>query len=145
MKIIAIMNRLLIPAGSRENVKKVLRDINACLARGKEYNGTSRRKRDFSIEENSQQANLRYHAMETGMSIPLTTFLLNTWRLDQNPPIPAASLSQIERFCKRSEIIDKSKRRLKKSRKDDKNSLWAIARLAEAIQFRQQKTSSRKY
>ena len=113
-------------------MRAVLSSVNA----GTKHNVTPKRKRKLKISENSDEAKVVYHCEETGLSDALTTYMVNTFRANQLPPQQPLSYSAIKTFVSRSPIIDKSKRRSKKSGKTDPRAHWSVARLAQMKQFK---------
>lgn len=130
--------RLQIPYGSRHNVIKTLKDIMITRIQHTQYNPKKHHKRRGLIVDQTPQAAIIYQAVEHGLSIALTTYMLNVWRAARDPSMRPVSFSAVEGFTLRSEIIVKSRRRTKKSGKEDPNTTWSVCRLAQCLQFKEQ-------
>jgi hypothetical protein len=63
------MERLEIPNNSKSSVVKLLRAILISIASGKKYECKKKRNRGLKIKDNTPQANVIYHAMETDRGI----------------------------------------------------------------------------
>jgi hypothetical protein len=139
--VLSLMKALRISEGSSDSVKKVLRDILAAQQAKEAYDpkaGVKKRGRKRLIVDLTPQALVVYKSLEQGLSTTQTTVIVNTWRRTQNPSLPALSWSAVERFILRSDVAHRSRRHTKKSGKDDVGGLWARARLAQCIQFKEQ-------
>ena len=84
----------------------------------------------------SPQADLIYRSLGAGLSTLSTTILLNKYRVDLGKD--TVSLSAVQGFILRSDIIDRSRRLSTKSGKKDVGSPWAKARLNQFLQFQHQ-------
>ncbi|KAJ1392767.1 hypothetical protein B484DRAFT_314135, partial [Ochromonadaceae sp. CCMP2298] len=118
--ILGLMQKVNIPAGSSEEVKKVCRDVLASIANDTRYDAkASGAKGKNLIMDCTPQAEVVYEALESGLSTTQTAVLVNEWRAALDPPLDAVSWSAVEGFILRSTIIERSRRVCKKSGKDD--------------------------
>ena len=132
-----IMQRLEIPYNSRSIVVTLLKAILVSVNTGTKHKCDAKRNRKLKIIDHTAEAKVIYHAMESGLSTALTTFLVNTWRASKEIPEPPLSWSAVNNFISRSKIIKRTKRGRKKSGKTDVNCMWSTARLAEVKQFKE--------
>jgi len=88
------MARLEIPKNSRTGVKQFLQQLDS----NARHDPSSKRNRKCIIDEFSEDARIVYHCLETGMSVTMTTFMLNTWRRSVNKR--SVSWSAVENFCR---------------------------------------------
>lgn len=131
------MSQLCIPPGSRASVRKVCTNILASQAKRQKFNAKLTRKRLTLSRADSDEASLVLHALETGLSINLTTVLLNIFRASRSPPLRAVSWYAVKSFLNKSKLVIRSRRGFKKSDKDDPAAAWSKARLAQMIQFKE--------
>ncbi len=135
-----ICEELHIPEGSKGCVKTTLHKVvQSVVINNKPFNAKRTNNRRGFIIDQTPQAELVYNAQRTGLSVNDTTFIINAWRAAQDPPLRALSYSAVQSFIAyKSQIIVKARRTTKKSGKDDPNSQWARARLAQMRQFKEQ-------
>jgi hypothetical protein len=113
--VVDIMQRLSIPKNSETRVKKLLVKIATSHAQNLSYNCKEiRNKKGGIIKDNSREAVVIYKALEAGLSVTLTCYLVNTWRQEQNPPLPPICWSAIQTFITGSEVIVRTRRQKKK-------------------------------
>jgi hypothetical protein len=126
-------SRLKIPRNSRS---RVVEFCNRLLEKGPESDVSARlsqRGRKPLIEDYTEQAGVVYRAFGTGLSTTQTAVLVNEWR--QSKELSSISWSAVEHFRQTSEVIDTTRRSVKKSGKYDPDSAWSKARLAQCLQF----------
>jgi len=121
-------------SGDSRLVKSLLRNILEEQRSGKKP--VERRGRKSKVPLDSPQADLIYRSLSAGMSTLSTTILLNKYRVDIRKD--TVSLSAVQGFILRSDIIDRSRRLSTKSGKKDVGSPWAKARLNQFLQFQHQ-------
>eukprot|EP01034_Spumella_vulgaris_P034523 gene34523-42580_t len=103
------------------------------------YNPKKTQQRNGLIIDLTPQAQKVYDAVEAGISVGMITTTLNVWRAAQKiPPLEQLSYSAVEGFIDRSEILRRGRRTTKKSGKDDPETAWAMARLAQMQQLKTQ-------
>lgn len=129
-----IMENLMIPKGSDESVKKILREVIDMNNRGLSYDGTTHRGSRRLINDCDDSAYLIYDMLKSGLKVTHITPMLNARRMSRN--LEPLSVSAVRRFTQDySKIVDVSKRYKKKTGKDDENTPWAKARLAFSKQL----------
>jgi hypothetical protein len=138
MKLISEISHMLnIPKSSHSRVKEVL--VNVCDLEI-EYPGklTKGSGKIPSIQHGTAQADITYRALQQGLSAKESVCILNMYR--EKLPVPEEPLSRsaVEGFISRSDCIKVRKSQLQKSGKDDPGCGWAMARAAQAEQFRGQ-------
>tara|TARA_B100002003_G_C14141283_1_gene548788 strand:- start:608 stop:2329 length:1722 start_codon:yes stop_codon:yes gene_type:complete len=120
-----------IGVGSTECVKTQLRHILAEQNSGNKR--TETRGRKCLIQLDSEDAQIIYRSLSIGMATREVTILVNEQRLVAR--MTAVSLSTVQAFIQRSEIIHRSKRLSIKSGNKDETSPWAKARLQQCLQL----------
>lgn len=131
-----IMRVLGMPKGSFGTVCKVLEKllVDPKANVGREKAGKGRR---ALIEDGTEQANFVYRTLEAGNTIGMTTILLNNvFRRRHN--LGNISYSAVRRYVEHSPYIVHSRRKIRKSGKEDALTLWARARTAFAAQLQEQ-------
>ena len=126
-----IMEYARIPVASTECVKTQLRHILEEKNSGSKC--IEKRGRKCLIKLDSAHAQIIYRSLSIGMSTREVTFLVNEQRLYAK--MTAVSLSTIQAFIQRSDIIHRSKRLSIKSGNKDENSPWAKARFRQCLQL----------
>jgi hypothetical protein len=138
MKLIPAISHLLnISQNSHTIVLNTLKMISAAEI---EYDGkvSTGSGREALILHGTTQANIVCNALEAGLSSKETACLLNMFRENLETPEEPICRSAVQGFMTRETCIKTRKIQAKKSGKADKNCLWARARLAQALQFREQ-------
>jgi hypothetical protein len=126
------MINLCISRGNYQRVRKVLLDCLQSIDFNMEYNPLACYENNGAepkIKEFDDSANVVYNALQTGMSYPQVTSLVNMARLREGKELVCCSA--VQNFIRNSKVIDISKRETLKSGKDDPESDWAVARVAQ--------------
>ena len=138
MKLVSVISHLLqIPQNSHTSVMNTMESIYNQL---ESYNG-SRKVGSGGlsiIQHGTEQADIVYRSIASDLSAKDVTCILNMYRENLPEPLVPISRSAVQGFMKRSDCIKIRKRGNKKSGKDDLNSAWSTARLAQAKQFKEQ-------
>ena len=127
-----IMDNLCIPHGGIHRVEKILKDCLQSVELNMEYNPLACYENNGAqpkIKDFDDSANVVYTALQTGMSYPQVTSLVNMARLREGKELICCSA--VQNFIRKSKVIDISKRETLKSGKDDPDSDWAVASLAQ--------------
>jgi hypothetical protein len=134
-----IMKRLFIPRNSRTSVEKILTDVLEARAADEEYDprtGTRQRGRNVIIEDLTPVGNLVCELFDRSLRPSAITMMVNA-RLVANG-FESISQDAIQSYVDRSPLINKTKRKTKKSGKEDLESDWAKARVVQCEQFLEQ-------
>ena len=138
MNLVSIISSMLrISPNSHTTVKETMIKISE---RVEEYDGSREmgQGRKAMIEDGTEQAKIVYRTIAAGCSSKDAACLLNVYRSKLDEPLELLSRSAVQGFISRSDSIKVRKRGVKKSGKDDKESTWAKARMAQAAQWREQ-------
>jgi hypothetical protein len=131
-----IMRVLTMPDGSYAVVYRVLStleiDPHADVASEKPGKG-----RHSEIVDCTEQAKFIYHALESGNTISTTTVLINAY-FRKPKRLKNLSYSTVARFVHSSPYISIARRKMRKSGKEDADTVWSKARLAFAKQLKEQ-------
>jgi hypothetical protein len=121
-----------------QNVLEILQKINEEYVL--KYNGklSSESGNAGLLHQGTEQANIVCNALEAGLSSSEATCLVNFHRERLEIPLEPICRSAVQGFKKRSPFIKTTKIQAKKSGKDDPKCQWAIARLNQSLQFREQ-------
>jgi hypothetical protein len=134
-----IMRLLSIPAGSHGQVKKIHQQIYKKNHAGEAYDPLERlsgeKKSRRLIQEGSDDANMVYRSLQAGLSVTMTTMLLNQMR--QSRKEEPICRSTLHNFVCRSDMIIRAYRQTKKSGNNDPDSTWAICHLAQCLQWQE--------
>lgn len=138
MKLVPVISHMLnIPKSSHSRVNEVLGNICDLKVEyhGKRLEGSGK---VAAIQHGTAQADIIYRALQQGLTAKESVCILNMYR--EKLPVPGVPLcrSAVEGFISRSDCIKVRKRQLQKSGKDDPGCGWAMARTAQAEQFREQ-------
>ena len=136
MKLIPAISGILdIPVNSHTAVRAVLEEI---VQNVPAYNGDINRGggRKAMIEHGTVQADIVYRGLAQNLTARDVTQVLNMFREANNETL--ISRSAVQGFIKRSDCIKTRKRQLKKSGRENPDCVWAISRLAQAEQWREQ-------
>jgi hypothetical protein len=120
-------------------VRRTLEDIVDAQGRGVQYDGSkvaAGRGRPALIKMGSAEAKGIFEALRTGVGVPQATVLVNIAREQQG--LPSVSYSAVQSFVSSHPDARIVKRPMKKSGKEDMDSVWAQARKAFALQLRDQ-------
>ena len=131
-----IVKLLCVPHKSRSCVLDVLHKIISSKETGEALDFKRVVNRPTSIVDGTLQANVVYAAAERGLDTNDICTIVNYWR-EANEMQPLF-YSTVRRFERASPIIKIQKRKTVKSGKYDAGSVWAVASLAQALQWREQ-------
>jgi len=129
-----------IHSNSHQCVRKILNDFLSAKNKSSEYDSKENlrnRGRCSILEDFSEQSDVVYSALSAGLPVSQTTHLLNEWR-QCNRHLEPICHSVVERFIKRSEVINRTRRLTEKTGDLDEDTVWARARFEQSSQFLKQ-------
>jgi|AntAceMinimDraft_1070359.scaffolds.fasta_scaffold22423_1 hypothetical protein len=135
-----IMRRVGIPDGSRASVLKVFRDVSEAIYQGQDYDchaGPRKRGLNTLIKKGTPEARIICNYMAAGVGITEAAVAVNANR-ENIPDLAPVSWSAVRSFVKKSGYMRIHKRQQCKSGKRDIGSIWALARIAQMQQLKQQ-------
>lgn len=126
-----IINRLSLPKNSRTRIKEMLE----AQYKFEENNEVTEKEsgRPRLIEERTDEAAIIISSLERGVGMGNATVLVNEFRRGKG--LNPVSYRAVQRYATSSKFLVCSKRRTKKSGKDDKGTIWAKARVAQCKQW----------
>ena len=141
-----IMSMLNIPESAKEEVAKVMREISASHKAKTKYDPSANiktgRGAKVLIEDYTEQADVVYRAMKSGMSLGSTLVLLNQWRRVRT--MEPVCYGCLQRFVSHSPVMVLEKRETVKAGSADMDTTWALARKAFAMQLVRQLSKGRR-
>lgn len=138
-----IRERIGAPEDSARLVRKVMEDVKKAGETGAEYDPHSgcrqRRYGHTKIKDRTAESAIVHTGAEAGIGITEITVLVNEYREEKGDSSGGpVSWSAVQAYIARAKTIKVNRRKTKKSGKEDKGSVWAKARLAQAGQLKEQ-------